>query len=213
LAIIPTTSVKYLGATLDQTLSFTEMAQSLLKKANTRLKFVYRNKQYLTQHTKTLLVMSFMQCHYEYACSIWYKGLNKVLKNKLQTTQNKLILFVLDLESRAHFSKDHFESLNWLPVNSRVDHLTLCHVLSKWRMVFLLNIWENIVFVKMVFIPIILRLCSKGTFVIPKVKSHRLKSFCYNRCSLWNSLPHTCSNITNLSFFKVALKQHLLSSF
>ena len=62
------------------------------------------------------------------AVFFWYKGLNKVLKTKLQTTQNKLIRFVLDLESRAHISKEHFELLNWLPVNSRVDHLTLCHV-------------------------------------------------------------------------------------
>ena len=50
---------------------------------------------------------------------------------------------------------------------------------------------------------------SKGTFVIPKVKSHGLKSFCYNRCSLWNSLPH---EISNMSHFKVTLKQHLFSS-
>ena len=41
-----------LGATLDQTLSFSEMAQLLLKKANTKLTCLYRNKQYLTQHTK-----------------------------------------------------------------------------------------------------------------------------------------------------------------
>jgi len=44
------------------------------------------------------------------------------------TTQNKLIRLVLDLESRAQISKEHFELLNRLPVNSRVDHLTLCHV-------------------------------------------------------------------------------------
>ena len=47
-----------------------------------------------------------------------------VLKNKLQTTQNTLIRFVLDLESRAHISKEHFELLNWLQVNSIGDHLT-----------------------------------------------------------------------------------------
>jgi len=88
---------------------------------------LYRNKQYLTQHTKHFLVVSLIQCHYDYACCIWYKGLNKVLKTKLQTTQNKLIRFVLDLESRAHISKEHFELLNWLPVNSRGDHFTLCH--------------------------------------------------------------------------------------
>ena len=61
LAIKSTTSVKYLGATLDQTLSFSEMAESLLKNANARLKFLYRNKQYLTQHTKQRLVMSLIQ--------------------------------------------------------------------------------------------------------------------------------------------------------
>jgi len=91
---------------------------------NKTLKFVYRNKQFLTQHTKQLLVMSLMQCHYDFACCILYKGLNKVLKTKLQTTQNKLILFVLDHESRAHTSKERFELLNWLPVNSQT--FTLC---------------------------------------------------------------------------------------
>ena len=190
MAIKPTTSVKYLGATLDQTLSFSEMAQSLLNKANARLKCLYRNKQYLTQHTKIRLVMSLIQCHYEYACCIWYKGLNKVLKTIRQffNTQNKLKRFVLDLESRSHISKEHFELLNWLSVNSRVDHLTFCHVLNEE--------WFSPQYMREQVIPqdgvhtYSTRHSSKGTFVILKVKSHGLKSFCYNRCSLWNSLPH-----------------------
>jgi len=57
------------------------------------------------------------------------------------------------------------------------------------------------------------RLSIKWAFVIAKVKSHGLKSFCYNGYSLWNSLPHTFIELTNLSHVKVALKQHLLSSF
>ena len=47
LAIKSTTSVDNLGAALDQTLSFSEMAQSLLKKANARLKF-FLNMQPVT---------------------------------------------------------------------------------------------------------------------------------------------------------------------
>ena len=55
LAVKSTTSMTYFGATLDKTLSFSEMAQSLLKKANdARLTLFYRNKQYHTQHTKHL---------------------------------------------------------------------------------------------------------------------------------------------------------------
>jgi len=56
------------------------------------------------------------------------------------------------------------------------------------------------------------RLSSKGAFVIQKVKTYRLKSFCYNGCSLWNSLPHTFSENSNMSHVKVTLKQHVFSS-
>jgi len=82
--------------------------------------------------------------------SIWYKGLNKVLK--LQTTQNKLIRSVLDLESRAHISEEHFELLKWLPINSRVVHLTSCFFFKM----------KNSLSPKMVFIPITLYSAAKG---------------------------------------------------
>jgi len=130
--------------------------------------------------------MSLIQCHYNYAFCIWYKGLNKVLKIKLQNTQNKLICFVLDLESRAHISKEHVELLNWLPVNSRVDHLTLCHVLKMKNGLSPQYMREHFILQDGVHI-YNTRLNSKGAFVIPKVKTHGHKSFCYNGCSLWNS--------------------------
>ena len=98
--IEPTSAVKYLGASIDQNLSFVNMAQSVVKKSNSRLKFLYRKSEYLTQHTKKLLVMSFIQCHFDYACSVWYNGLTQFWRNKLQLTQNKLIRFVLNLYSR-----------------------------------------------------------------------------------------------------------------
>ena len=40
-------SVKYLGATLDQSLSFDSMARLTIKKANARLKFLYRKSKFL----------------------------------------------------------------------------------------------------------------------------------------------------------------------
>ena len=89
-------------------------------------------------------------------------------------------------------------------MNSGVDHLTLCHVVKMKNDLSPQYMREH-------FIPqdgvhtYYTRLSSKGAFVIPKVKSHGLKSFCYNGCSLWNSLPHTFIEITNLSHFKVAL--------
>ena len=52
--IEPITNVKYLGATLDQSLSFDSVACSV-KKANARFKFLSRKKEYLTQHEKNFL--------------------------------------------------------------------------------------------------------------------------------------------------------------
>jgi hypothetical protein len=104
------------------------MAESVLKKANSRLKFLYRKKEFLTQHTKKRLIMSLIQCHYDNACSVWYNSLTQPFKNKLQTCQNKIMRFVLDLDSRAHIDPSHFKSPNWLPVNRRVEQIMLCHV-------------------------------------------------------------------------------------
>ena len=145
--------------------------------------------------------MSLIQCHYDYGCCIRYKGLNKVLKPKLQTTQNKLTRFVLDLESRAQLSKEHFNLLNWLPVNSRVDHLTLCHVVFKMKNGLSPQYMREHFFPQDGVHTYNTRLSSKGAFVIPKVKVTWSKSFCYNWCLLWNSSPHIFSEISQISQF------------
>ena len=100
--------VKYLGVTLDQFLSGDQIANSVLQKANTRLKFLYRKRNFLTEQTKRLLAIALIQCHYDYACSFWYNGLSKSIKNKLQVTLNKLIRFILNLDHRALTGAEHF---------------------------------------------------------------------------------------------------------
>jgi hypothetical protein len=206
-----TSSVKYLGATLDQTLSFDTMARSVIQKANSRLKYLYRKKEYLTQQTKKLLVMSLIQCHFDYACSIWYHSLTKMLQNKLQTTQNKLLRFVLGLDARAHIGPEHFRLLNWLPVNKRVDQIVLGHVFKIQNGLAPDYMGEH-------FIPQAsihsyrTRSTQKGAFAVPRVKGFGSKSFCYTGCSLWNNLPSSITQIDRLSVFKSSLKNHLLEN-
>jgi hypothetical protein len=187
------------------------MANSVLKKANARLKYLYRKKEYLTQHTKKLLVMSLIQCHYDYACSIWYHGLSKFLKNRLQTTQNKLIRFILDLDARSHISAEHFKSLNWLPVNKRVERIVLGHVFRIKHGLAPDYMMEH-------FTPqdsihsYSTRLSGKGAFAVPKVKGFGSKSFCSIGCSLWNSLPAKISIIENVPSFKLTLRNYMLDN-
>ena len=78
------------------------MAESVLKKANARLKILYRKKDFLNVHTRKQLATAFVQCHFDYACAVWYNGITQSLKNRLQPTQNKLIRFIFNIDSRAH---------------------------------------------------------------------------------------------------------------
>ena len=226
-SIKPTNSVKYLGASLDQSLSGESMARSVIKKANSRLKFLYRKGQFLTLHTKKLLVMSLIQCHFDYACSFWYPGLTQTLKNRLQTTQNKLIRFVLNLDGKSHISHEHFKLLNWLPVSKRVDQIILCHVFKIKQgtapdylgehFVPLNSVHNRCTRSNMTAIPIpdasfSFTFSNNGRYVIPKVGSFGKKSFSYRAVYLWNALPKTIRNIETLGHFKHAIKQHLLDS-
>ena len=53
--IEPKDKVKYLGAILDQTLSGESMVNSILQRANARLKFLYRKQNFFNFHTKNFL--------------------------------------------------------------------------------------------------------------------------------------------------------------
>ena len=185
------------------------MAESVLKKANARLKFLYRKKEFLNQNTRKLLVTSLIQCHFDYASSVWYTGLSQNLKSKLQTTQNRVVRFIFNLEPRSHITTDHIKSLNWLPVQSRVDQFMLCHVFK---------IINNLApqYLKQFFLQTkqhshLTRLSVKGGFGIPKVKSCGSKSFCFNAAKLWNNLPSMVAQIPKYKTFKVAVKNELLN--
>ena len=84
------TSVKYLGITLNQFLSGEEIVKNFIKKVNSRVKFLYRQASYLDSKTKTLISTNVL-CHFDYLISLWCFGLSKARKNKLKVAQNKAI--------------------------------------------------------------------------------------------------------------------------
>ena len=55
-------------------------------------------------------------------------GISKLLKNRLQVTQNKIIRFVLKMDPRSHVDANEFKSIGWLPASRRVDQIILNHV-------------------------------------------------------------------------------------
>ena len=59
----------------------------------------------------------------DYACSFWFALLSQSLQNRLQTTQYKLIQFVLNLDQMIHVGPEHFKILNWLQVTKELIKL------------------------------------------------------------------------------------------
>ena len=89
------------------------MALKVIKKINTRLQFCIGNIDFYAM----------IQPHVDYGCSAWYPYLNKILKRKLQTLQNKCICFCLNLNNMDHIDLTEFEKINWFPIN---DHFEQC---------------------------------------------------------------------------------------
>ena len=121
-------SVKYLGVVIDQGLSGDTMANSVISKTLGKLKFVYRYKSYLDQTLRKNLCMALLQCHLDYCSTTWYPTLSSKLKNKLQTTQNKIVRYILNFNHREHVGQTRLDSLKFLNVSDRVEQLRLNHV-------------------------------------------------------------------------------------
>ena len=97
------------------------MALKVMNKINSRLKFLYRKIRCLTPYLKRLLCNALIQPHFDYACSAWYPNLNKKLKRKLQTVQNRCIRYCLQLDNRSQIGMKLFGKFYWLPVSERFN--------------------------------------------------------------------------------------------
>ena len=109
-------------------LSGENIVMSIIGKENARLKFLYRHKKHLDVKCRQLLASALIQWYFDYACSSWYAGLTKTLKNKLQVTQNKVVIFILDFGQRASVENKVLHKVNMVCDNDRVKQLRLNHV-------------------------------------------------------------------------------------
>ena len=202
-------SVKYLGLQIDNDLAGDNIVKGIIKKANSRLKFLYRHKDMLSFNCKKTLCSALIQCHFDYACSSWYPGIRKELTKKLQVMQNKIIRFISDLDSRAHIGNQELAKAGYLSVPDRVKQLKLGHVFkirngtSPYYM--------NAHFQKLNEIDN--RIVTRATaynFYTPRACNQGTNTFFYTSIKDWNELPSGVKMIDNEKSFKVKLKQAIL---
>jgi hypothetical protein len=203
-----TNSVKYLGVSIDNTLSGENIVNNIVSKVNSRLKFMYRNAKSLDTRTRKYLCSALIQCHIDYACSSWYPSLNKGLRDKLQVCQNKIVRFIYSMGPRESINQHRLSDMYLLNVENRNKQLRLNHVFEIVQDKCPSYMKENFVFVK--------ETHSYSTrantynFRVPKCHGKENITFYYSAIKDWNALPDSIKKIENKFRFKMAVKNHLL---
>ena len=200
-------TVKYLGVTLDQTMSGEPMAKNVVCKVTNKLKFLYRYQHCLSQTLKKNLCSALLQCHFDYCCSSWYFNLSTKLKCKLQTTQNKIVRYINGLQPRSHIGQNEFDQVKYLKVEDRINQLCLNHMYKVKQgssPCYLKDMFKDVATVH--------NFNTRNrthNFNVPSVKGIAAKSFFYQATKQWNLLPNPIKCSTSYSSFKRKTKAHL----
>ena len=172
------------------------------------MKFLYRYSNILDLKARKTLCSALIQSHFDYSCSSWYSGLNKGLKRKLQIIQNKMVRFILNLDSRAHIGCKELEQLNMLNVPNRVKQIKLTHMFKIWNKTSPEYLFDNFLKIS----DTALRHCTRASannFFLPRVQGNCCNTFFYSAIKDWNSLPSETKQIQILSTFKERVKENI----
>ena len=208
--IVGKSSLKYLGSIIENDLSGKESVDNIIKKANGRLKFLYRHKNVLSRETRKILSMALVQSHIDYACMSWYFNLTDVLQSKLQVLQNKMIRFILGLGNREHVGRREFSRINCTNIENRVKQLGL-NIVHK---IFYIKKPEYLLcnFVRASDVHGYSTRNSVFNFKIPTSCNAIVRnSFSFNIIKSWNALSDNIKCIEDHQQFKYRCKRHLLT--
>ena len=201
-------SVKYLGIQLDEDLAGESIVKEILKKANSRLKFLYRCKDILNFNSRKILCTALIQCYFDYACSSWYSGVNKTLSKKLQIMQNKMVRFMLNLRRRDSVKNKELRKVDVLNIPDRVKQLKMNHVFKIKKQTCPPYMLSNFNRLNANNTRMATR-ASATDFFVPRVHGQGANTFFFTAIKEWNSLSTDLKNENVEDSFKNKLKQEL----
>ena len=210
-SISATDQIKFLGLTLDQSLSFKPHINTVLNKLSKSIGVIYRLNQYLPSQTLLMLYYSLIYPYLNYGIESWYN---------VTTTMSEKVLI---LQKRA------IRSVYKIPYNGSTKTYFKQHNILRLPEIFSFKIGS--MFVKYVndesikndYISSLLQLNSdihshntriRNNFSVPFFKRSASKScFIYQSLTYWNSLPQSLKQKKNHANFNHLLKKHLISQY
>ena len=194
---------KFLGLTLDETLSWKTHTQNLLKQVRSTFGIVRASKGYLNSHSLKLLYYTMIQSKIQYCTTTWCHG-NKTIKNKLQNTSNKYIKLINEKQPKVNGSIKPLLFLSIDQLLSKEIATFMYKFINKllpktFENFFQLNQCNN-------------RATRSNSQIIPISCSTNIgqQSMQYLGPKIWNSLPKLVKDCKTVKTFQKQLTKHLL---
>ncbi|KAG7303070.1 hypothetical protein JYU34_013095 [Plutella xylostella] len=203
-------TVKDLGVTIDENLSWVPQVNSVSRRIFASLHSLLPLKNFLPFQTKRSLAMSLLLPILDYA-DVCYLDLTEALLNKLERLQNTCIRFIFGLRKYDHVS-GYRAKLKWLPIRDRRNLRILCLLFS------ILHEPNSPSYLKSMFNFLSdthnrhLRSSHNLLLSLPLHRSgFMLNSFSVTAVRLWNDLPESIRKAPSRPLFKSMVRAHYLS--
>lgn len=206
-SIVVSGSVRSLGVTIDNTLSFNTHVNEVYKAANHHLRALRHIRKCISVDDAKQIAVSMVSARLDYCNSVLYNTTQSNLA-KLQRLQNSLARVVTNTRKHEHITPV-LAKLHWLPIAARIDYkialLTYKTLVTKQPSYLyeLLHVHQPT-----------RSLRSAKQVNRLEVNSSRTcfasRAFCHASPTVWNSLPHELTNdLSSLSSFKRCLKTYM----
>lgn len=209
-AVSPSETVKDIGVSLDEALSFKYHINTVVRNCNFHIRNIYSVRKNLDRESTRSLVTAMISSRVDYCCSLFLGLPNKQLK-KLQVILNRAARLIFQLKPRDSPTASQI-SLHWLPIKARIEFKVclitykvlkfktpayLCDLLSPYSCHSAMTLRQS---------DDIYRLNEPRAIGEKHLYS---RSFSYSAPRMYNKLPGSLKKIESLDLFKKQLKAYL----
>ena len=197
--------IKYLGALIDERLSFKQFINNKCRIDMWNLQKLKAIRNVLTDDACKTLVSTLVLLHLDYANAILI-GLPEVDIRKMQIVQNMAAKLVFNCSTMESLT-DSLRNLHWLPIRARIEHklLTITYKCLNGEA-------PDCLYNLLSVLPELRRMLRSSDkykqLVVPRVKRKTCaaRSFSIMAPSLWNELPDSLHTASSVEIFKAELK-------
>ena len=201
-------NIKDLGVFVDEKLNWNKHIQISVCKARKIMGIVKRTVGCSAPDSvKKQLFMSLVRSNLEYCSPVW-NGTSVQNMVKIERVQRYATKFILNYTWKSGVNyRERLLELNMLPLAYRREYLDLCLFFKSYHTMPNTNAIDDISSSHR-----ITRNMINYSLSVPRTHTLLFQKLYFNRIVfLWNSLPVTIQNVTNINSFKSLLKKHFIS--